>query len=369
LLLLAPYLGYLQQNGGIVRHFVTGYEWAQRDRDRAPLELPTFKWQPLFGADTSDAPASEWWNHQPFTGLRDGRTWWLFWLAVLLPFVALAQLLVPAPPEDSGNRRHERLRIGVVIVLALFVNSGFLRGNLAIQIPDVAVPMAVLGAWCLAAMLAAARRARRAPDRRTLPAAVQTAVAVAALGVAAVTAIVLLPSLREQLENSSLLDGIDAIRGDMAGVTERLQGGWPIDSWAADDSRGPIQLAYYLKQCTAPTDRVLVTPYLPPIVGLAERGFAGGHGDLRAGFFANDADQELTLERLRRQSVPVVIGPRADDQEEFDRRLPIVAGYLSSEYANLGDQELGEGLVISLMVKKGARSTHAFAKLGFPCFQ
>jgi hypothetical protein len=366
LLLLAPYFVYLQQNGGIVRHFVTGYEWAQRDRDRAPLELPTLTIQPLFTADTGDAPPSEWWNHAPFTGLRTYRTWWLFWLAMLLPFIAAGHLLM-RPAAPARERRSEMLRIGVVIVFALLVNSGFLRGNLAIQIPDVSVPMAILGAWCIASMFRRARDAAR--PAMTFRALGPAALAAAALLAAVITAILLVPSLREQLENSSLLEGIAAIRGDAAGVTERLQQGWPIDSWAPEDSRGPIQLAYYVKSCTAPTDRVFVTPYLPQVTGLAERGFAGGHGDLRAGFFATDADQALTIQRLRRQSVPIVIGPSHAEREEFDRRLPVVARYLDEQYRDLGDRDLGEGLVVSLLVSRTARSTRTFEKFAAPCFR
>jgi hypothetical protein len=370
LVLLAPYLAYLEVNGGVARHFSTGYEWSQRDRDRAPLELPTLRWQPLSAGEPSDAPPSEWWNHAPFMALRTYRTWWLFWLAVLLPVVSLA-LLAAGAGRDRPAWRDERLRIGVVIVFATLVNSGFLRGNLPIQLPDVSVPMVVLWAWTTAVGMAIVRSGRMQIGGRviTLNRAARAGIAGIALIVAIVTTALVLPSLREQIENSSLFDGIGAIRSDAAGVTERLKSEWPVGSWAAGDSRAAVQLALYVNSCTAPTDRVLVTPYLPPVVGLAERGFAGGHGDLRAGFFATDADQELTIGRLRRQSVPVVIGPPSEDMEEFVRRLPLVARYLNDEYTNLGDRELGEDVIVQLMVSRKARQVGTFAPLALPCFR
>jgi len=49
---------------------------------------------------------------------------------------------------------------GKVVVLAVLVNIGFLRGNLPIQLPDVSVPMSVLGAWCAATIIRLVRSGR-----------------------------------------------------------------------------------------------------------------------------------------------------------------------------------------------------------------
>lgn len=370
LVLLAPYLTYLQTNGGIQRHFEIGYRWSQRDRDRAPLVVPELHWQPLSTGEPSDAPASEWWHHAPFPALNGYRTWWLFWLVEVLPGVAVLLLLL-RPEDRLGGWADDRVKIATVAVFALLVNTGFLRGNLPTQIPDVAVPAAVLGAWVLSTTWRIVRRGRVELRGRSLNPGLlaRSAAAIAMFAVVMVTGVLLLPSLREQIENSSLLDGPEAIRADAEGVTERLTRIWPLENWARDDTRGPVQLALYFDACTAPSDKVLVTPYLPPAVGLARRAFAGGQGDLRAGFFDLDAEQQLTVERLQRQSVPVIIGPRDEEREEFARRLPRVAAYLAREYEDLGERQLGEGLVVSLLINRRARAVRTYEPLAFPCFR
>ena len=73
LLLLSPYLAYLQLNGGIERHFVTTYAWSARDFVRSPRVLPSFERRPLFEDVVTDAPASEWWEHAPFAVLAEDR--------------------------------------------------------------------------------------------------------------------------------------------------------------------------------------------------------------------------------------------------------------------------------------------------------
>ena len=71
--------------------------------------------------------------------------------------------------------------------------------------------------------------------------------------------------------------------------------------WAARTERPDlITLSLYINACTTPNDRVLVQSYLPQVLAIARRAFAGGHADLRPGFFEFEEAQRLTLERLRR---------------------------------------------------------------------
>ena len=63
----------------------------------------------------------------------------------------------------------------------------------------------------------------------------------------------------------------------------------------------------YLRACTRPDDRVLVLADASEVLAFAGRLFAGGHPTFRAGFYTLPADQALTIARLSRQSVPVVL--------------------------------------------------------------
>ena len=83
-----------------------------------------------------------------------------------------------------------------------------------------------------------------------------------------------------------------------------------------------ITLSLYINACTAPTDRVLVQSYLPQVLAIARRAFAGGHADLRPGFFEMEDAQRLTLERLR---APVGADHPARHRGLAPQLLPIVS--------------------------------------------
>jgi hypothetical protein len=372
LLLLTPYLVYLQVNGGITRHFVVAYRWSARDYVRAPLVLPTLTLAPLSEEEQNDAPASEWWNHAPFPALTEYYSvWWMYWLMMATPLLALLLLLTRPPSTGPPIWAQERAKILAVIALAVILDIRFLRGNLAGRFADASVPFAVLTAWSLAAVLAMARTGAIAIGSRgrTLPVVLRGLAAVIAVLVAAVTGLLLIAPSRELLENSRMLEGVEVIRGRLADVTDRLKHTWPLPPDYAEGRSGAVQLALYLQECTRPTDRVLVTPMLPQVVGLAHRGFAGGHVDLRAGFHDSIEEQQLTLERLRRQSVPVVIGPPSGELRDYAESLPLIADYLNREYVNLGDRELRGGLSISLLVSRRAHPVRTYEPLSFPCFR
>lgn len=366
--LLTPYLAYLELNGGIGRHFDTAYRWSQRDRDRAPLVLPTLTWRPLIDETRPSEPL--WWRRFSGDALNGYSEWWFFWLLALLPLVTLT-LVAFRPSTGPPDWPHDRLKIAVVAALALMLNDGFLRGNLAVRFADVSVPAAILAAWSVATIAAIARtgRLQAGPRLVLLPVAVRGVLVVSMAAVILVTALIPLPTMREQIERSSLLEGPRRIVGDALDVTARLRQTWPLAAWAANDPRGPMQLALYLDACTSPTDRVLVTPYLPVSVGLSRRAFAAGHGDLRPGFFSTRDDQELALSRLARQSVPIVIAPRQAELADFTENFPLIADHLTREYDNRGDHDVGRGLVVSVLISKQARPVSTYERLSLPCFR
>ena len=367
--LLTPYLAYLQFNGGIERHFVTTYAWSERDYGRSPRVLPTFERRDVFQDAETDAPASEWWEHAPFAGLSEYSTFWLFWFFMALPVVALLVLLMnPAhgPPDWS----QERAKMLAVIAIAAVVDWRFLRGNLAGRLADVSVPMSILAAWVLAKVGAVVLRGRVeiAGRQRPVGGVTRGAIGVVTGVLVLVTALVLVRPFVGALENARATEGLESMRSGAALVTNRLQHTWPL---ASDESasRTDFALARYLQACTAPTDRVLITEFHPQIAGLAQRGFAAGHVDLRGGgFFGTVSEQELTVQRWQRQSVPLVLGPTSRDYPDWAENLPLVARYLNGAYRNLGEKNVG-GFTFLLFERRDARVVRTYAPLGFPCFR
>jgi hypothetical protein len=351
---LLPYLGHLQAYGGIVEHFAAGARYSARDYDRSPLQPPVPAFPPVFTAAAGEQDGA-WWERDPFLVLdQQYSTWWLYWVMVLIPIAALLLLIGPAgrraPPWTQ-----ERAKVAVLAVLTLVLHYRLVRGNVAGRFGDIAVPIAILFAWSLAA-------AFRTPRLR------RVVLGAAAITVALGTAAVLARSSGELVRNSGLLDGLEAASRDGRIVTRILERTWPLEDWT-EDTTGQIGLARYLNACTAPDDRVLITGFWPPVYGLAQRGFAGGRLDLRGGFYDTPRDQQLTVARLQRQSVPIVIGPPAEGVDDFLREFPLVAEYVYREYRHAGDVDLGGDLRFGLLVHGRALPQGTYAPLSLPCFR
>jgi hypothetical protein len=264
-----------------------------------------------------------------------------------------------------------RAKIAGVSLLAVMLNVGFLRGALNARLADVMVPHTVLVAWLLvvaATLLAGGRVAARGGNRRvSWPARV--AIPLAMYVVAAVTAYAMAPGFRDALRDSHV--GLDpgAIVGRAQEITARFRETWPLERWTSPDSRGPIKLAFYFEACTNANDRVFVSQYLPQVPALSRRAFAGGHPDLRPGFFATEADQQLFLERIRTESVPVLIVPTAAEYPGFVEAFPQVAAYFAENYVPAGERDLDDGLHVAVLTRRDRAVASRYAPLDLPCFR
>ena len=134
--------------------------------------------------------------------------------------------------------------------------------------------------------------------------------------------------LEKSVLNQSMDDAFDAFdRADR--LWKEIGEAFPI---ADNPSASPdelLTLSLYLRRCTRPTDRIFVQHYIPQVLALAERGFAGGHAALRPGFFENE---QMQFENVA--------------EHTFDGRFPI-----------------------RLLVNRDARVTGRFQPLKWPCFR
>jgi hypothetical protein len=283
----------------------------------------------------------------------------IFYMWVLLPLVCLA-VLSRAPHAFRPEWPRARVKVAVVAILAIMLNVGFLRGNLSARFADVSVPQVILLAWLIAACLAVARSGRWDGGARVGMAA-RVLLPVMAIAPLLIVSGMIAVSRR----NVDVLLSLDETRA----VLSRFRHTWPLEQWGGQGAQGPIRAAQYLEACTKPGDHVFVTPYLPQVVALADRPFAGGHGDLRPDFFNTEAHQRLTIERLRRQSVPVVIMPPHDEYAGFQQSFPILDAYLQSRFQPSGALDLGDGVVLDLMVERTRPVTGRFHPFDWPCFR
>jgi hypothetical protein len=361
--LLAPYLVYVQVNGGLIPYFRTAAAWAERDRGRAEVV-----WPGLF--DNPDGVSDAARVGSGLTRIRatyyDNHTAWLYYTLLALPPLCLVALAF-GREAFRPDWAHATPRLLVVIVLGAALNAFFLRQPLAARLADPSVPHAILVAWLGAAVWRSWRgRGLLRPGWQRRPLFARLALTVAAAPVLLVVAGLISDDTYRRLDKSSLVDGIDRAIERAGEITAATRAAWPIDPSIPHE--GSMKLAAYIRACTAPSDRVLVTPYLPQVLAMADRAFAGGHADLRAGFFGTDEEQAQTIARLRRQSVPLVVfneGELAGFREGF----PLIAQYLDGHYDAAGTRPLDERTSIALLVRNDLIPRRTWPALDWPCFR
>ncbi len=81
---------------------------------------------------------------------------------------------------------------------------------------------------------------------------------------------------------------------------------------------------------------MLLVTYAPEIPVFARRRFAAGQGTFGLNFYTAEEQQRNAVERLRQQSVPVVLGSFDEYEGEFADDYPIVAAYLAEHYREAG---------------------------------
>ena len=200
-----------------------------------------------------------------------------------------------------------------------------------------------------------------------LPSVLRATSAVVSLALAGGTAYVLLPIFWNRLD----LDGMTARPLGFVDRFETITGHlrtWPLESWASPGDNASMKLAFYLRDCTDPADRVFISQYMPQVPALAQRAFAGGHGDLRPSFYTTAEDQRLTISRLQRQRVPVVIMPAGHDYEGFKKDFPRIDAYLATHYQMVGDVDLGDAHV-RLLASREVAQTGIYRRADWPCFR
>jgi hypothetical protein len=352
--LLSPYLLFVQLHGGIGTYLRQASAWAARDRARAPLLFPGVFDNP---DGVSDAARQSSGVDQAIAVFRDNGAAWVFYAEIALPMIALVVLLLSRDGFRAGWPR-ARAKIAVVAALGLVLNAGFLRSPIEARLADPSVPHAILLAWLVVAAFTAWRRSRPVALGATtlvLPVLVVFAVAVTA-------------NLSDRLDAAVLLEGPSTALRRAAYMRTVMQERWPLARLAAPDDESPMKLAFYLQQCTKPTDRVLMQYYLPQVLALAERGFAGGHADLRPGFFTLPEAQRLTIARLERQSVPIVLLETGESLAAFRRSFPLITAYLDAHYVAAGERWIDDRYEVHLLVERTAVPTRHYEILDWPCF-
>jgi hypothetical protein len=363
--LATPYLAFLQLNGGVKEYITQASAWADRERARTPVVWPGL-------LDNPDGASNEATNgsplHRAVAIVRDNRVAWLYYLEILLPFLALAVLAISSDAFRPGWP-HATPKIAIVALLSLVLDAGFLRSPLSARLADPSVPHAILVAWLamtLPRLLMSARSWRPAWLRWTTPARI--ALVLVSAPCLFVLWSVLSDQIYDKLDSAKLVNGPRQAIAQARNVSLSLQEAWDPSTWRAAASEAELfTLALYLNRCTPPSARVFVQSYIPQVLGLARRGFAAGHGDLRPGFYTTPEEQAMALRRLRQQDVPVVLLATDDSLANFRQDFPLLTEYFDTAYDVAGTHTFDDRIGITLLVRAGTSRVTTFEPLGWPC--
>ena len=271
----------------------------------------------------------------------------LFFLFLLLPAAAVVALAWNRGPSGPLGQ-WERIKIAGVILMAILTFTGFVRQALDARIPDAIVAPVVLGAWLSARFLTGARPLWSRLAR------------------AAILVAVLAPAARSIV----VAGGVEVrlLRAEPLDVTWRqLVTSPPFDAWPAAGS-AQYRIVRYVRECTGPSDPLLVLWGGPEMYYYADRPFAGRIGLYMEGYYNSDVNQLWNTTALERDRPPVVITD--PDRELRDLAThPSALAFVASQYRPLGELTVNDGTVLRVLGRTDRPSTATHPDVGWPCYR
>ena len=290
------------------------------------------------------------WRIAPGILNSDNAIAWLYYATLLLPFVGGIMVL------RAGLPREQTASITALILLCGIIGQSLVRESPESRLPDIATPMAVLGAWITSRWLRPDVQWRRLRLTAAVIVSLITFWGAATLGM-----------FGERLNASGILAGPFATVERFRTVNAELHMR-PIEAWAGTESTGLRGLTRYVMDCTMPTDRLMVAWFEPQVFFYAERPFAGGQTYFDRGWHASEADQQLTIQRLTNQRVPIVLTNATADQS-FKANFPLVFEYVQRHYTVAARSTFGSNREYGILVHRDISPKGTYEPLGLPCYR
>jgi hypothetical protein len=269
----------------------------------------------------------------------------LFYLVWILPIAAAGALAFTWRDASPGTRG----LVAMTIIVQVVMSASMLRDPLTTRIRDVLVPASLLMAY-LAGTNALGRTVMR---RAMVSVAVVLVVAAAAAAGEAST----------RAERMGVYDGAAGLRARMRTIRRTLS---PPDHHTGKRSAAYAPLIDYLTTCTSPNSKLLTMTFAPEVFFYAHRAFAAGQVSLTPGYFVDDRNVGLMLERIAKQDVPLVMMDTETRQEmtQYGR----LGSYVEARYHEVGRFPMGPGKEFILLAENGRSSRKGFGGQQLPCF-
>lgn len=345
LLLSLPVLAALQVRAGLPDVVDQVLAYGRREAARTRLSAP-----PAFRL-----PAAR--SGEDGTGARANGDAFLYRLLRLLP-LAGAALLAGQVVRMRGQRgggaawsRTEAARIGGLVVMCVLLNVFILRDPVGARIGGMAGPPALLAAWLALVTWRAPGGAVRLAGRTLV--VVLVAGTVWSMAHAAEWRDRLAP---DAFRPARLADSL----ARLAAAPPRLDG-QPVMRVAG--------LVHYLRECTGPQDRVLVTWFAPDIYVFAQRGFAARMPVVFGGHWSEPRFARRSVEALAAERALVVIVRDGDDRFAADH--PALAAFVAEHYREAGTTTFGGGAgaqAYTVLVRRDRSPSRLHAPTSLPCF-
>ena len=335
--------------GGVTGYITSALEFSRIEAAQTYLAWPAFDIDPARGL---------WAGGGPGPGLPVGvnSEALLYYTFLALPLVALAWIAWKR--DKVAPTPHAAAKLLVLVLLAVCVDAAFLRDPLDGRLPDVAVPLSVLAAWVAAAAVR---------ELRARPAVVRIAgiVLLAAFGTCVTGAVTVVGQTREQIDRIGSL-----LPGDLAEKTTGTIRALRV-AYASERVPGATSLALapvydYLQRCTGPQDRLTYFGFAPEAYFFAARGFGVGHVVYIGRYYSAAGEQELTIARLERERVPLVVLP---DPGDFREGFPLLASYLDASFSPAGQLELPGDRRAAILTTRRLPPTGTDTVTGWSCFR
>jgi hypothetical protein len=329
LLIVLPYLIYLQATDGVLAHLERGATFSRLELPRQRVTL----------------------TGHPFPVA------WLLYGMWIMPAAAFVAVLVQAWTRKQDAWPLVR-RVVPIATLALVADFGLIRDALDARLADAVVAPAVLmawlarQAWCPAPMAAA----------WTLRSASVVLIAIT-IGSAAA-----MGDTRNQLERTGFFQGIDGLSdqfGRRARELRRPFEGRQTPSRIAEALRPFFD---YALRCVDPGDRLLAAGFLPEVPVLARRAFAGGQVWFTAGALATPQDHQLVMTRLARQRVPLVV-LRRPDYDDLALEFPELDAYITGRFEQVAQWSLADDDDTLYLMANRSLVRGQDGPTGWPCFR
>jgi hypothetical protein len=318
-----PFLWFISAHGGLLDAFDQIATYAVREGTRTRvLRPPAISLRNGLDADLVPALAA--------------------YALIALPIIAGWRVFRKTALLRSGvNRGHVWCVIALCMLLVLFI----LREPVAARIGGMAGPPMVLLAFVAAPLMQSMRSIR---------------LIVGLICVIAVTVGL------TQVSTTAVLRRLDLSRATAA-LAARARSPVPLENLPPQTTG----LVAYLRDCTAPDHRVMLTWFAPEIHFFAQRSFAGSV-DYFGGHWSEPRFQRRILQKLESEPVPLVIRHENSGEPPFSAVYPLIDAYLSQNYVAAGesyfsDTESTKKNPYRVWVHKAWRATRQWKDTSLPC--